>query len=111
MEKIIIEGRTYANWVWDMIRYLDEDALDKFGPYGKTDLMGGYVDPKVKAFMFLDTMLNTPDDREAFMRTSSEIVIEHLEHYVAKWASTDGEFTDEVFEEMLYHLSEYMEGC
>ena len=108
-----VEGVPYADYVWNMIYKLDEDQLDRFGPYGWGS---DPVSLEVKALMFLDTMLLSKEDRIAFEKTSSTLVVEEIEAAMVRWHEMLEEGYEQkdasaLYEDLRETLYDYLEGC
>ena len=103
----------YAEYVWQMIYSPEEseDQLDKFGPYSMDGIADEFISPYTKAFMFLDTMLQSGKDAEMFWQTSSTLALDAISKYCQVWFENPQRDVKEIFLEMIEELEEYLEGC
>ena len=102
----------YATWVWNMIWNLDEAKLAQFGPYSE-HIPDEFISPKLKIFMFLDSMMQSERDRELFANTSSTLVAERLDEVLHEYHLCDDSDhqIDELYNKLVYVLYDYLEGC
>ena len=108
-----VEDKPYADYVWQMVYDPEEgvDQLDKFGPYSKDGIADEFISPYTKAFMFLDTMLQSGKDAELFWQTSSTLALDEVSKYCQIWFENPQRDVKELFLEMREVLEEYLEGC
>ena len=87
------------------------DQLDKFGPYSKDGIADEFISPYTKAFMFLDTMLQSGKDAELFWQTSSTLALDEVSKHCQIWFENPQRDVKELFLEMRDALEEHLEGC
>lgn len=106
-----IDGKLYADYVWEMIYGPNVDMLDRFGPYSLDGAMDEYISPHQKVFMFLDSMLQSGEDAELFWQTSSTLVLDEVAKYCQIWEENPQLDVEQLFLDMRNSMEEYMEGC
>jgi|TARA_R110001592_G_scaffold63836_2_gene195895 hypothetical protein len=106
-----VDGKLYANFVWEMIYDPNVKMLDRFGPYSTEGVIDEFIEPEEKVFMFLDSMLQSGEDAELFWQTSSTLVLDEVAKHCQIWEENPQRDVKELFLEMRDSMEEYMEGC
>ena len=106
-----IDGKLYADYVWEMIYDPNVEMLDRFGPYSTDGAMDEYISPHQKVFMFLDSMLQSGEDAELFWQTSSTLVLDEIVKYCQIWDENPQLDVEQLFLDLRDSMEEYMEGC
>ena len=102
----------YIRYVYDIIYYQREEQLDEFGEYisGMPNVVLGV---KLKALLWLQSLLQDEKSREAMIMTSSEICVEELDDVVELFEQTqkeDGDI-DSVYDRLLEVMFDFLDGC
>lgn len=104
-----VDGLLYASWVWRVITLTNPEELDQYGPFDHI-VKGEFDEYEQKALTFLNTVLINEETRQAFIETSSSLVVDEAEQILIDWEN--GTLLPmEAYSELLANLSPYLEGC
>jgi predicted NAD-dependent protein-ADP-ribosyltransferase YbiA (DUF1768 family) len=107
----------YAKYIQRVIQDRDDGLLNTFGKYVQ-GMSNELVSTDVKCFLLLESIFQEPDLREAFIYTSSDLLVEHMEELVDRFRRVgddeDGEEKASVGElhgELVELMLDYLDGC
>lgn len=105
----------FAKYIQRVIEDKDESELDSFGTYVQ-GMENSMLSVEMKCFLLLESILEDgsnsffQNSRNAFIKTSSSVLVEHIDDLLDRFRSNSESVTD-LHMELVELLLDYLDGC
>lgn len=99
----------YAKYIQRIIEDKDNDLLNSFGVYVQ-GMENDMVSVEMKCILLLESILEDPETYDAFEKTSSSVLIEHMQSLLDKFREEEHSVA-ELHQELVELLYDYLDGC